>query len=173
MNQASEDRLNAVHPQLASRVRQLATMLAAEDIFIAVAQGLRTIAEQDALFAKGRDASGEIVNKGQIVTNARGGQSWHNFGLAVDCYPLEVNAVGIDWNPQHPAWKQMEQLGVSLGMTSGANWIRLVDAPHFQLTGRFPEGAPTEEVNELYKSGGLQAVWDAVTASLPKQEEPA
>ena len=60
-----------------------------------VQQGLRTIAEQDALFAKGRNAQGQVVNASAVVTNARGGQSSHNYGLAIDVYPI-VNGA-IDW----------------------------------------------------------------------------
>lgn len=173
MNTASQERLKAVFPLLATKIYQLSTLMAAEELFITVAQGLRTIEEQDALFAKGRDAEGNVINKAQVVTNARGGHSWHNFGLAVDCYPVDKTSNGVDWNPQHPDWKRMEALGVSLGLTSGANWIRIVDAPHFQLTGRFPVGAPDDEVRELYKSGGLLAVWAAVEASLPAEDVTA
>lgn len=60
-----------------------------------VQQGLRTIAEQDALFAKGRNAQGQVVDPSAVVTNARGGQSPHNYGLAVDVYPIVANS--IDW----------------------------------------------------------------------------
>jgi peptidoglycan LD-endopeptidase CwlK len=169
MNTASQDRLKLVYPKLATKIYQLSTLMAAEELFITVAQGLRTVEEQDALFAKGRDEHGAVINKAQIVTNARGGNSYHNYGLAVDCYPVDKESGGVDWNPSHPDWKRMESLGVSLGLTSGANWIRIVDAPHFQLTGRFPVGAPDDEVRELYKSGGLQAVWAAVEASLPEE----
>jgi D-alanyl-D-alanine carboxypeptidase len=172
MNQASQDRLKLVYPRFADKIYKLSTLMAAEDLHITVAQGLRTVDEQDELYAKGRDSEGNVVDKAKVVTNARGGNSWHNFGLAVDCYPAD-QAGGVDWNPQHPDWKRMEALGVSLGLTSGANWIRIVDAPHFQLTGRFPVGAPTDEVRELYKTGGLLAVWAAVEASLPAEAEGA
>ena len=123
---------------------------------IAVVQGLRTVQQQDALYAQGR------TTPGKEVTNAPGGYSWHNMGLAVDCAPLE--GIVVDWDANHPAWKQMEESGVSLGLTSGANWVRLVDAPHFQITGRFPEGAPDDEVRAIFDAGGLQAVWDEVFA---------
>jgi hypothetical protein len=165
LNTASQERLKLVCPDFADIVNTLYAQCAAENIFLTVAQGLRTWKDQDGLWLKGRDAEGNVINKAQVVTNARGGESWHNFGLAVDCYPENVAGM-IDWNPAHPQWKRMEVIGVSLGLTSGANWIRLVDAPHFQLTGRFPVGAPDDEVRELYKSGGLAAVWAAVLASV-------
>lgn len=162
MNASSQQRLSIVFPALAEKIYQLSTRCLQEGFAICVVQGLRTVEEQQALYEQGRNG-----NPGKIVTNAPGGHSWHNFGLAVDCAPVEPDG-SIDWNAEHPQWKLMERIGVSLGLTSGANWIRIVDAPHFQLTGRFPEGAPDDEVRELYKAGGLQAVWDAVTASLPE-----
>ncbi len=59
----------------------------------------------------------------------------------------------------------MEVEAVKVGLVSGANWVRFVDAPHVQLTGKFPEGAPDTEVRELFASGGLQGVWDAILPS--------
>lgn len=156
MDTRSELRLTTVWPPLADKVRELARQLAAEDIAIVVVQGLRTYAEQDVLYAQGR------TTPGKIVTNAPGGHSWHNFGLAVDCAPKNPYH-GIDWNPNHPRWKRMEALGVALGLTSGASWVRLVDAPHFQVTGPWPASAPPDEVRALFTSGGLPAVWDALS----------
>lgn len=43
-----------------------------------VSQGLRTFAQQNALYAKGRTAPGNIV------TYVQGGYSWHNWGAAID-----------------------------------------------------------------------------------------
>lgn len=170
MNTASQDRLDKVSPRLASKIQQLSTLMFVQGAPIEVVQGLRTVAEQHALYLKGRDEHGNIVDHAKVVTNADGGHSWHNFGLAVDCAPVEQDGK-INWNANHPHWKLMEEIGVSLGLTSGANWKRLKDAPHFQLTGRFPVGAPDDEIRQLYKEGGLLAIWAAVEASLP--EEPA
>lgn len=155
MNPHSEALLDKVNPFLAAKVRAMADNLATQGITIIVVQGLRTIEEQDALYAQGR------TTPGKIVTNAKGGQSWHNFGCAVDCAPLNPDG-SIDWNANHPQWKAMEAAGTAMGLVSGANWVRFVDAPHFQLTGKFPEGAPDTEARELFKTGGLRAVWDAI-----------
>jgi len=167
MNSVSVARLQLVAPQLADKIVQMDRILSSEGIQIVVAQGVRTWAEQDALWQKGRNPDGSFVDPvhhAGVVTNARGGHSWHNFGLAVDCDPDDPTKEGfqIDWNAEHPQWKRMEAVGVSLGLTSGANWKRLADAPHFQITGRFPEGAPTDEVRELFQASGYQAVWDQV-----------
>lgn len=155
----SEARLQPLYPRLASTIRQLAMMLEQEGITICVVQGLRTIAEQQSLYEQGRSTPG------RIVTNAPGGHSWHNFGLAVDCAIKNLDG-SIDWDASHPAWHRMESVGVSLGLTSGANWVRIVDAPHFQITGRFPEGAPNDEARAIAASeSGLAALWAEVDKS--------
>jgi peptidoglycan LD-endopeptidase CwlK len=175
VNAASQARLNLVYPRLSNKIYQLSTRYIMEGHNLTVAQGLRTVEQQHGIWLQGRNPDGSYIDpihhKG-VVTNADGGHSWHNYGLAVDCDPVEKDG-SIDWNPDHPQWKLMERIGVSLGLTSGANWIRIVDAPHFQLTGRFPVGAPDDEVRELYKTGGLLAVWAAVEASLPAEQTEA
>lgn len=170
MDSVSEQRLSQVYPALAAKIRQMADTLAGEGIEIRVVQGLRTTAEQDALYAQGRTAPGKIV------TNCRGGHSYHNFGLAVDCVPSTQGPdqpYNPDWNNQHPAWQKMVDAGVALGLDSGAQWEHFKDFPHFQLTGPFPEGAPNAECQSLLASKGMQAVWDAVTASTAEQEPEA
>lgn len=155
MDSVSEARLQEVAPLLSQKIHTLSTMLEQEGIDIRVVQALRSWSEQDALYAQGRTAPGNIV------TNCRGGHSYHNFGMAVDCVPDDPSHPGYqpDWNAAHPTWKRMETVGQSLGLDSGATWRTFPDAPHFQLTGRFPEGAPDDEVRQLFKDGGMQAIW--------------
>jgi peptidoglycan LD-endopeptidase CwlK len=149
----STTRLAQVNPALVAIIEQMDATLSAENILIRVVQGLRTWAEQDALFAQGRTAPGSIV------TNAKGGESWHNFGCAVDLTP-SVNRTDAkfapDWNEKHPAWQRIVSLGESLGLTSGKSWG---DMPHLQLTGRFPYNKPDSETLQLFKDGGVQAIW--------------
>src|SRR5690348_9770139 len=100
MDAISEQRLAEVHPLLRDKVHAAMSDLAAENIYIRVAQGLRTYAEQDALYAKGRtvkvDEHGGLLRP---VTNARGGYSNHNFGCAVDCYPfLHGESGDLNWD---------------------------------------------------------------------------
>jgi peptidoglycan L-alanyl-D-glutamate endopeptidase CwlK len=74
MEHISEARLTLICPKLADKIRTLAEMLAQEGILIRVVQGLRSWNEQDALYAMGRTAPGKIV------TNVKGGYSYHCFG---------------------------------------------------------------------------------------------
>ena len=163
MDSVSEARLQSVYPPLADRVRRMAVMLALEGIDIRVVQAFRTTAEQQALYEQGRS------HEGKIVTNCQGGHSYHNFGLAVDCCP-STHGPGepfdADWHAEHPQWKRMVAIGQSLGLDSGATWRTFKDFPHFQLTGRFPEGAPTEELRDLARDHGIEAVWAEVSQTV-------
>lgn len=89
-----------------------------------VTSGRRTMAEQGRLYAQGR------TTKGSIVTNARPGQSPHNFGLAVDLAPMKGKA--IDWNAPRSLWQRMADGARSLGYTAGFYFKSLVDMPHVQ-----------------------------------------
>ncbi len=119
---------------------------------IQVTQGLRSWNEQDALYAQGR------TTPGPIVTNAPGGTSWHNLGLACDIVPEDITPGQPDWNISNPAWTRIISVGESLGLVSGSEWRTFKDYPHFQLTGRFGVN-PDDEVRKLFRDGGIMAVW--------------
>jgi len=81
--------------------------------------GRRTMEEQAALFAKGR------TSKGKIVTKARPGESYHNYGLAFDWVPLKRTAKNADlwvanWDDE-TAFKLGEHVGLSFGLV-GITW---------------------------------------------------
>ena len=157
MDPISEKRLVEVHPKLAEKVRSMAELLELENINIRVVEGLRSWKEQAALYAEGRDADGNIVKPKEVVTHAKPGTSWHNFGLAIDVAPFDL---GIpDWNSSHPAWKRIVEVGESVGLVSGSKWRSFPDYPHFQLTGQLPV-SPDDAVRAAYETGGMSAVWD-------------
>jgi peptidoglycan L-alanyl-D-glutamate endopeptidase CwlK len=157
MDNISDARLAGVHPRLASRVRSMAEQLATENITIKVVQGFRTWPEQAVLYNRGRDANGNVVDKSKVVTNAKAGTSWHNFGLAVDVAPFDGGVP--DWNASHPAWKRIVAVGESVGLISGSTWRTFPDWPHFQMTGRYPE-SPDDAVRFVFETGGIDAVWN-------------
>ena len=93
----------------------------------------RSNAEQDELYAQGRD------KPGNIVTRARGGQSAHNHtldgkpaSLAFDVVPM-VNGKPM-WSAAHPSWQILGEIGISLGLEwYGAPNAKFREFPHFQL----------------------------------------
>jgi len=85
----------------------------------------RTIAEQDKLYAQGR------TTKGQIVTKAKGGQSPHNFGLAVDCCPLTVDKEDFWWAAPAGYWDVYGAIAKEHGLVWGGDW-KFLDLPHIE-----------------------------------------
>lgn len=145
MNKASQNRLTKVHPRLAKGVTALIEALAAQGHTVEVVQGLRTFEEQDALFAQGR------TKPGQVVTQARGGQSNHNYGLAVDLCPF------VDGKPQwndNPGFLRIGAEAAKQGLQWGGDWKKFIDKPHVQLG-----GLTVAQCSALYKKGGLENVW--------------
>lgn len=100
---------------------------------------LRTFAEQDALYAQGR------TKPGAIVTKAKGGQSYHNYGLALDIVLLidkDKNGTyeTASWDMKtdfdldnKPDWMEIVSIFKRYGFEWGGEW-KFVDAPHFQKT---------------------------------------
>ena len=112
---------------------------------------LRTNAEQNALYALGRtvvNPVGKTKSKpfGNVVTNAKGGQSVHNYGLAFDIvilYDLDNNGTfetaSWDMIKDHDRdgksdWMAVVDYFKSVGWEWGGDWKGFVDSPHLQKT---------------------------------------
>ncbi|MBL8397082.1 MAG: M15 family metallopeptidase [Candidatus Accumulibacter sp.] len=119
----SEKIIATLLPEVQPYARALVQKAAASGIKIKILSGLRTYQEQDALYAQGRTAPGSIV------TNARGGQSNHNFGIAFDIGVFEGNK----YLGESVKYKAVGVLGVDMGLEWGGNWKTIKDQPHFQL----------------------------------------
>ena len=169
MDAPSETILAHVMPELARRVRLVSDALATQNIIIRVTQGMRTFAEQESLWLKGRDVNGNIIDHRAVVTNARPGFSYHNYGLAVDVVPFTNAAqspIRPDWNIHHPAWQAIVNAAHMQGLTTGATWRTFPDWPHLQLTDPFPAGAPTTELRTYYANNDVKPLWRAITSYL-------
>lgn len=119
---------------------------------------LRSIAEQDGLYALGRtkvnpDGKSTKKPKGNIVTNARGGQSMHNYGLAIDI-AFVVNKEGSwettkDWDKDGISdWMEVVRIFKKYGWEWGGDWSSFKDMPHFQKV----KGYTTTKLLALVKS---------------------
>jgi len=115
-----------------------------------VVQGTRTMPEQEKIYAQGRTADGPIVS------NAKPGDSFHNYGLAVDVVPNAYLTIP-NWNPTGPLWQKIGTIGVQVGFEWGGQWSK-PDYPHFQLN-----AAPLSE---------LKAYWNKFKAIMPINVEP-
>jgi peptidoglycan L-alanyl-D-glutamate endopeptidase CwlK len=90
----------------------------------------RSDAEQEALFAKGR------TEKGSKVTNARAGQSPHNFkpSFAFDIAFIGLNKK-LDWSDK--LFKTFADIikRTSPSVEWGGDWSKFKDLPHYELKG--------------------------------------
>jgi peptidoglycan L-alanyl-D-glutamate endopeptidase CwlK len=127
--------LLGLNPVVLAAATTLIERCYARGVNILITQGLRTIAEQDALYAQGR------TKPGAIVTNARGGYSYHNFGLAVDFALLLPSGSSVSWdmcrdgnNNQIADWQEVAKEAKALGFEWGGDWTSFKDYPHFQMT---------------------------------------
>ncbi|HEY8224577.1 MAG TPA: M15 family metallopeptidase [Pyrinomonadaceae bacterium] len=148
--------LSGLHPALVQRIQAMSTALATRSIRVVIPRsgGRRTFQEQDALYAQGRS------RPGNIVTAARGGQSNHNYGLAVDIVPV-VNG-RLTWNVPQSLWQAIGEAGKRSGLSWGGDWTSFKDYPHFEL----PVGMSVQECFRIYQQRGLPAVWSEASRRL-------
>jgi peptidoglycan L-alanyl-D-glutamate endopeptidase CwlK len=130
VDERSEKVIATLHPQLHAPARKFVLAAAEQGVTIKLISGLRTYAEQDALYAKGRTAPGPKV------TNARAGYSNHNFGLAFDIGVFS----GGKYLPESPIYKTVAHIGKWLGFEWGGDWASIKDEPHYQLRPKWAAG---------------------------------
>jgi peptidoglycan L-alanyl-D-glutamate endopeptidase CwlK len=118
--------LNDLAPPAKQRAEAFIAAAKAKGIDLLVTSTYRDSESQDALYAQGRSAPGNIV------TRAKAGQSWHNWRCALDVVPL-VNGKAI-WDDQ-ALWKQVGEIGKSCGLEWAGDWKTFKEYPHFQYTG--------------------------------------
>lgn len=141
MDKITLDRIELLHPQLRDEAREIYKEICARltgNVICRFAFTLRTIKEQDDLYAQGR------TKPGNIVTFARGGQSYHNYGLAIDIvflidkdkngtYEEPSWSIDKDWDGDGvPEWQEVDHVFSMYGWKglykNGKRW----DFPHFQ-----------------------------------------
>jgi peptidoglycan L-alanyl-D-glutamate endopeptidase CwlK len=127
MDKITLDRIKLLHPALREEAGTIYADICAslpEGVVCRFTHTLRTFAEQDALYQLGRK------KPGKIVTNAKGGQSFHNYGLAID-FVLLVNG-SVSWTVDKN-WLAVISIFESYGWESGHYW-KFKDSPHVQKT---------------------------------------
>lgn len=125
-------KLDGLHPDLRAKAEQLKAICKAAGLDIVFTQGLRSMAEQEAIYAQGR------TKPGPIVSHAKPGQSYHNYGLAFDIAIVKDGRVTWDDKvdvdeDDVPDYVEVGEIGEQLGMEWGGRWKRQ-DLPHFQLS---------------------------------------
>ena len=141
-DQITIERIKLLHPKLRDEVTEIY-----DEIYSRLSgkarcrftHTLRTFSERDALYAQGR------TKPGKIVTGARAGRSYHNYGLAIDIVLLlDRDGDGIyseaSWDLKGDFdadgisdWTEIVRVFKEYGWEWGGDW-KFFDAPHFQKT---------------------------------------
>lgn len=136
-------RIETAHPKLRDELKAIYSEICSrlsDKVICRFAFVLRTNAEQDALYAQGR------TKPGAIVTKAKGGQSYHNYGLAVDIVLLiDKDGNGTfetaSWDrlldsdgDGQKDWEEVVFVFKMYGWEWGGDWASFKDYPHFQKT---------------------------------------
>jgi len=133
MDKSTSDRIAKLHPsvreEMTKIINECNTALNGRSQ-VRISQGLRTFAEQDALY-----------NQRPRVTKAKGGQSIHNYGFAVDIV-LIIDGKTASWdikkdwdNDGIADWDECVKIFAKHGWSWGGNWTSFKDMPHFDKIG--------------------------------------
>lgn len=118
--------INDLIPQVRDKCNQFVAECKKQGIDVLITSTLRDNESQNALYAQGR------TTQGNIVTNAKAGESFHNYGCAFDFVPL-VNGKAV-WSDL----KLFERCGViaeSFGLEWAGRWKSFKEMAHCQYTG--------------------------------------
>jgi Putative peptidoglycan-binding domain-containing protein len=120
----SSNSISALDPYVSSLARKFLDLTKANGMDVRITSAFRSWDESDRLYAQGR------TTPGSIISNARGGESYHNWGLAFDAAPFVNGVMSTDID----LFRKMGRLGEQVGLEWGGTFKDLVDYPHFQYT---------------------------------------
>lgn len=138
MEKVTEQRIALLHPDIRQEVTNIineCNRSLTGRAKVRISQGLRTFKEQDELYAIGR------TKPGKIVTNAKGGQSIHNYGFAVDIVLIIDGKIASwdtakDWDGDNISdWMECVNIFKKYGWSWGGDWKTFKDLPHFDKKG--------------------------------------
>lgn len=138
-----------LHPSIREKAKKFISDARAHDIDLRITFGFRSFEKQNELYnqehdGKDNDGNGIIDDRHEHVTNAKGGQSFHNYGLAIDVIPFIDGKP--DWNTKK--WPVISLLGKNLGFAWGGEWRSFKDLPHFE----YPPGKSYKDLARLVKN---------------------
>jgi peptidoglycan L-alanyl-D-glutamate endopeptidase CwlK len=118
--------ISDLHPKVATKCDQFIKACAKQNIDILITSTYRDTESQNALYAQGRTLPGKKV------TNAKGGQSFHNWKVAFDFCPI-VNGKP-NWNDV-ALYTKCGEIAESVGLEWAGRWKTFKELAHCQYTG--------------------------------------
>lgn len=156
MDTITKKKIEELHPAIRSKAIALVNLAEKHGIKLRIYDALRSYEKQQKLFNYPNDGidnndNGIIDDPSEKVTNAKPGQSFHNFALAFDTVEMK-DGVAL-WD--NPRWNKIGSLGESLGLKWGGNFAgSFKDKPHFEIL-NFPlSHAQRNYANGKFDSNG-------------------
>lgn len=151
-----------LYPPFVAALASLLAEASAQGADFFAVSGFRTYGEQMALWQQGR------VAPGKVVTNARGGESAHCFGIAADLVRdgfLDRRGLQPDWAPE--SYAVLGELAPKHGLVWGGSW-KFKDNPHVQMP-HWVTARDLEPLRHCYELAGLVSVFNFLDAGAPPQ----
>jgi hypothetical protein len=176
----TDRRIATLHPKLRAKTFDFIKACEAVGIFLRVTSGFRSYEEQNEIYAKGRTVPNNAGKlPGTVVSNARGGQSVHNFGLAFDVVEMwhkgssmihykqpirdrrgrptgKVKSIkaqtGFDGKYPEERWQSIGRIAQSFGFFWGFHFSSPKDRPHFQDL----MGQKVKQLDKMIKGRGAK-----------------
>lgn len=119
-------KLEDLHPKVMDLCKQFIAKCDEAGIDVLITSTYRDNESQNAIYAQGRTTPG---NK---VTNAKGGQSFHNYKIAFDFCPVVGGKA--QWNDT-VTFNKCGEIAESLGLEWAGRWKTFKELAHVQYTG--------------------------------------
>jgi peptidoglycan L-alanyl-D-glutamate endopeptidase CwlK len=119
-------KLEDLHPIVKKKCEEFISSCDKQGIDVLITSTYRDAASQNALFAQGR------TTPGAKVTNAKAGQSYHNWRVAFDFVPL-VNGKA-QWNDV-ALFTKCGEIAEKCGLEWAGRWVKFKELAHCQYTG--------------------------------------
>lgn len=129
MDARSKRNVSTLHPKVQELAMKWYDLCHERNLPVVIIDGSRTWEDQEAIYEQGRG------KPGKIVTNARPGQSLHNYGIAWDFGVFDGVSVdgGIGhYHDESPIYDKAGEAAEELGLEWGGRWEHIIDRPHIQ-----------------------------------------
>ena len=120
-----------LHPKVQAMATAFIAKCKANGIDVLITSTYRDLESQQALYDQGRSIASKARGE-KIVTNAKAGQSFHNWRVAFDFVPI-VNGKAC-WN-DISAFKRCGAIAESVGLEWAGRWKTFNELAHCQYTG--------------------------------------
>jgi len=147
-DKTSEAHIGTLLPKAQIEARKFLRIAKDNHTDVRILSGTRTYGEQNGLYAHGRNG-----NTKPVVTNAKGGQSNHNFGIAWDIGLFDAKGNYISADAGYKAFAAIV-MRLMDSIEWGGNWISFKDYPHYQLK---PVTESVTKIRGLFESGQTYA----------------